>query len=44
MSIIDTFGPTTARDTAPGTSSTLSPAARAYGVLPMPKLEWNAEV
>ena len=44
MPIIEAFGPTSARQQAPGVSSTLSPAARAYGVLPMPKLEWNEEV
>ena len=49
MPIIEAFGPTTVRDTAPAgnsafTSTALSPAARAYGVLPMPKLEWTPEV
>ena len=45
MPIIEAFGPTAAREHAPaGTSTTLSPAARAYGVLPMPKLEWTPEV
>ena len=45
MPIIEAFGPTTARATAPGgTSTTLSPAAHAYGVLPMPSLEWTPKV
>jgi quinolinate synthase len=45
MPIIETFGPTPEHPPAPELfSKTLSPAARIYGVLPMPSLEWNERV
>src|SRR5690349_18732112 len=43
MPIIEAFGPTT--DAAAGAPRTgVSRAARTFGVLPMPSLEWNDEV
>src|SRR5262249_12000495 len=46
MPILEAYGPTTARGPAlrPASPRPLSHAARKFGVLPRPTLEWNAEV
>jgi quinolinate synthase len=49
MPIIEAFGPTTQPQTPPPAAARTVPAAssaaaRKYGVLPMPKLEWNETV
>src|SRR5208337_2583976 len=44
MPILQSFGPSAAPVSAPPPAPALSPAARRLGVLPMPSLEWNAQV
>src|SRR6478735_6045074 len=44
MSILQAFGPTAGRSPLPPPAAGLSAAARRYGVLPVPSLEWNEQV
>ena len=44
MPILQAFGPSTGRPPIPPPSAGLSAAARRYGVLPVPSLEWNEQV
>jgi quinolinate synthase len=44
MPIVQAFGPTTISPVTPLPPAGLSAAARRYGVLPMPSLEWNEQV
>jgi len=44
MPFVESYGPTAARAPITEVARTGSAAARKYGVLPMPSLEWNEEV
>ncbi|HVG50596.1 MAG TPA: quinolinate synthase NadA [Xanthobacteraceae bacterium] len=44
MPFLESFGPTTPRSSEPHISGGSSAAARKYGVLPTPALEWNENV
>jgi quinolinate synthase len=44
MPILQAFGPSVGRQPLPPSAPGLSAAARRYGVLPMPSLEWNEQV
>src|SRR5688572_5362247 len=44
MPILQAFGPTSVSPVVPPPTAGLSAAARRYGVLPMPSLEWNEQV
>ena len=44
MPILQAFGPSAATPARAAHRSGLSAAARRYGVLPMPSLEWNEQV
>ncbi|MEA2874088.1 MAG: quinolinate synthase, partial [Hyphomicrobiales bacterium] len=46
MPVLASFGPTRSHPfmPAPSGAGELSAAARRYGVLPLPPLEWNAQV
>ena len=44
MPILQAFGPSAGRAPLPPPIAGATAAARRYGVLPMPSLEWNAQV
>jgi quinolinate synthase len=44
MPILQAFGPSAGRPPLPAPAGDQTAAARRYGVLPMPSLEWNAQV
>ena len=44
MPILQAFGPSAGRAPVPSSIAGASAAARRYGVLPVPSLEWNAQV
>src|SRR5688572_31635263 len=44
MPILQAFGPTAVSPPVPPSTAGLTAAARRLGVLPMPSLEWNAQV
>ena len=44
MPILQAFGPSTGRAPVAAPVAGANHAARRYGVLPMPTLEWNAQV
>src|SRR5258708_33475250 len=44
MPVLDIVGPLTGRPSAPSPTTSGNTALRKFGALPMPSLEWNAEV
>ena len=44
MPILQAFGPTAVSPPVPPPTVGLSAAARRFGVVPMPSLEWNEQV